>query len=155
MGLTGPAGPAGPQGPAGPPGAGGGAAGFTTQVGLPQSGPASIGAFFFTQLASLALPVGSYIVTAKVVLNNGSGDVGSVTCVFTQSGSGSLLDRADGSLADGTASDTLVLHTAVQVTGADDEHVRVACQRNSTGTATASYQQMTAIQLGSITTPGP
>jgi hypothetical protein len=78
-----------------------------------------------------------------------------VTCVFTQSGSGSLLDRADGSLAAGSSSDTLLLHTAVQVTGASDQHVRMACQRSSLGTATASYQQMTAIQLGSITTPGP
>jgi hypothetical protein len=106
-------------------------------------------------VASLALPAGSYVVTAKVVLNNDSGDAGGVTCVFTQSGSGSLLDRADGALAAGSGSDTLVLHTAVQVTGASDQHVRMACQRSSLGTATASYQQMTAIQVGSLTVPGP
>jgi hypothetical protein len=75
--------------------------------------------------------------------------------VFTQSGSGSLLDRADGALAAGSGSDTLVLHTAVQVTGASDQHVRMACQRSSLGTATAAYQQMTAIQVGSLIIPGP
>jgi hypothetical protein len=106
-------------------------------------------------VASLALPVGSYVVTAKVVLTNASAGVAGVTCVFTQSGTGSLLDRVDGSLADATGADTLVLHTAVQVIGVGDQHVRVACQRNSTGTATASFPQLTAIQLGSVTTPGP
>jgi len=154
VGPAGPAGPQGPAGPAGPPGTSGVAAAFTAQVGLPQTAAVNIAAFF-SQVASLALPAGSYVVTAKVVLNNTSGDAGGVTCVFTQSGTGSLLDRADGSLAAGNASDTLVLHTAVLVTGAGDEHVRVSCQRSITGTATASYQQMTAIQLGSITTPGP
>ena len=157
-GATGPAGPAGPRGPAGPqgpPGTSGSAAAFTEQVGLPQSSLPGIGAFVFTEVASLALPAGSYLVTAKVVLNNDSGDAGGVTCVFTQSGSGSLLDRADGALAAGSGSDTLVLHTAVQVTGASDQHVRMACQRSSLGTATAAYQQMTAIQVGSLIIPGP
>ena len=106
-------------------------------------------------MAGLALPVGSYVVTAKVVLTNANAGVAGVTCVFTQSGTGSLLDRADGSLADATGSDTLVLHTAVQVTGAGDEHVRMSCTRNSPGAANASFPQMTAIQLGSVTTPGP
>ena len=157
-GATGPAGPAGPRGPAGPqgpPGTSGSAAAFTEQVGLPQSSLPGIGAFVFSEVASLALPAGSYLVTAKVVLNNDSGDAGGVTCVFTQSGSGSLLDRADGALAAGSGSDTLVLHTAVQVTGASDQHVRMACQRSSLGTATAAYQQMTAIQVGSLIIPGP
>jgi len=124
-------------------------------VGLPSSSSFTLTGFVFTQVASLALPVGSYVVTAKVVLTNASAGVAAVTCVFTQSGSGSLLDWADGSLADATGSATLVLHTAVQVTGAGDEHVRVACQRNSEGLASASFPQMTAIQLGSVTTPGP
>lgn len=106
-------------------------------------------------MASLALPLGSYVVTAKVVLTNASGGAAGVTCVYTQSGTGSLLDRADGSLVDATGSDTLVLHTAVQVTGVGDEHVRVSCTRNSPGVANASYPQMTAIQVGSVATPGP
>jgi len=110
---------------------------------------------FFSQVASLALPAGSYVVTAKVVLTNGTAGVAGVTCVFTQSGSGALLDRADGSLADGSGSGTLVLHTAVLVTGASDQHVRVSCQRSSAGNASVTFQQMTAIQLGSIATPGP
>ncbi len=141
----------GPQGPAGTNGV---AAGFTAQVGIPTSSLPPIGAVF-SQVASLALPVGSYIVTAKVVLTNATAGVTGVTCVFTQSGTGSLLDRVDGSLADGNGSDTLVLHTAVQVTGASDEHVRMSCQRSTSGTANASFQQMTAIQLGSVTAPGP
>ena len=165
-GATGPAGPAGPPGPAGntgpagppgppgPPGTGGTGAGFTVQFGPPVTPPVTIGPVF-SQVASIALQVGAYVVTAKVVLTNGSAGVSGVTCVFTQSGTGSLLDRADGSLADSTGSATLVLHTAVQVTGAGDQHVRMACTRGSDGVATASYQQLTAIQLGSVTTPGP
>jgi len=109
----------------------------------------------FSQLASLALPPGSFIVTAKVVLTNATAGATGVTCVYTQSGTGSLLDRSDGSLPDGNGSDTLVLHTAVVVTGASDTHVRVSCQRSTTGTASVSFLQMTAIQLGSVATPGP
>ncbi|HEY1907834.1 MAG TPA: hypothetical protein VGG91_17430 [Myxococcaceae bacterium] len=110
---------------------------------------------FFTVVVSLALPPGSFLVTAKVVLTNATAGATGVTCVFTQSGSGSILDWSDGTLTDGNGSATLVLHTAAKVIGGSDAHVRVSCQRNSAGTATVTNQQITAIQLGSLATPGP
>ena len=153
-GATGPAGPAGPAGPQGPPGPTGLSSAFTAQFGLPNTPPLSVSAFF-TQLTSILLPVGSYVVTAKVVLANSTAGVTGVTCVLTQSGSGNLIDRADGSLADGTGADTLILHAAVQVAAAGGEHVRLSCETNPSGVAYATYQQLTAIQLGSLTAPGP
>jgi hypothetical protein len=71
-----------------------------------------------------------------VVLANNTTGVTGVTCVLTQSGSGNLLDRVDGSLADTNGADTLLLHAAAQVTAAGGEHVRLACQTNSSGART-------------------
>jgi len=156
-GATGAVGPAGPQGPTGPqglPGASGVSAGFTNQIGAPVVSFPVIGPSF-VPVTGLALPPGSYIVTAKVVMTNTAAGATSATCQLTQTGNGLLLDRSDGSLPDGNGSVTLVLHTAAVVTGAPDAHVRVACQRNTNGTASVTFQQMTAVQLGSVTTPGP
>jgi hypothetical protein len=129
-------------------------AGFTEQIGLPGTFVPNI-SNFFTVVMSLALPPGSFLVTGKVVLTNATAGATGVTCVLTQSGSGSLLDEADGTLTDGNGSATLVLHTAVKVIGGSDTHFRVSCQRSSAGSAAVTFQQMTAIQLGSIATPGP
>jgi hypothetical protein len=106
-------------------------------------------------VASLALPPGSFLVTAKVVLTNATVGTTGVTCVFTQSGTGSILDWSDGTLADGNGATTMVLHTAVRVIAAGDQHIRVACMRTLPGTATVTFQQISAIQLDSLTTPGP
>ena len=151
-GPAGPQGPAGPTGPQGPPGDGASAA-FTAQFGRPATPPLSVTALS-TQLTSVFVPTGAYLVTAKVVLTNASAGVTPVTCVLTQSGSGALLDQAEGALANGFGLDTLVLHAAVQVSAAGGEHVRVSCTTNG-GTAFATFQQLTAIQIGSLTAPGP
>ena len=160
-GATGPAGPAGPQGPTGPVGPAGpqGPPGdgistaFTAQFGLPNTPPLSV-PNFFTQLASIFVPKGSYLVTFKVVLTNSSAGPTGVTCLLQQSGSGALNDRLDGTLADGNGAATLVLHTAVQVGAAAGEHLRVNCQATG-GTAVATYQQLTAVQIGTLLAPGP
>ena len=151
-GPTGPQGPAGPTGPQGPPGDGASAA-FTAQFGLPATPPLSLSAVS-TQLSSVFVPTGAYLVTAKVVLTNASAGVNAVTCVLTQSGSAALLDQAQSALANGFGWDTLVLHAAVQVSAAGGEHVRASCTTNG-GTAFATFQQLTAIQIGSLTAPGP
>lgn len=162
IGLTGPAGPAGSQGPAGPTGPTGPqgppgdglSAAFTAQFGLPATPPLALGPTFKV-LTSVLVPVGAYVVTAKVLLTNASAGVTGVTCVLTESGTGSLIDWADSSLADSTGADTIVLHTALQVTAPGGAHVRLSCQLTSPGVAFAAYQQLTAIQIGSLTAPGP
>ncbi|HZJ54174.1 MAG TPA: hypothetical protein VFD38_08540 [Myxococcaceae bacterium] len=159
-GSTGPAGPAGPQGPIGltgpqgPPGPGGVAAAFTAQFGQPTTPPLNVGPSF-RLLTSVLVPVGAYVITAKVMLTNGTAGVAGVTCVLTESGAGTLLDWADGTLADGSGAATLVMHAALQVPWPGGAHVRLSCQRNSDGVAFAANQQLTAIQIASITAPGP
>ena len=108
-----------------------------------------------TPLTSIAVAAGSYIVTAKVILNNSGGGQTGVQCVLTQRGPGLLLDRAQGWLASTTAADTLTLHAAAQVTAAGGDHLELFCQVDSNGAAFANYPQLTAIQVGTITAPGP
>ena len=146
-GATGPAGPAGSQGPAGP------SAGFTAQFGL--SSTAVSVASTPTQVTSILVPVGSYIVTAKVVLANPSTGPTAVTCLLAQGSSGRTLDRSDGFLV-ATASGDLTLHAAVQVSVASDGQLRLSCIRFASTVVTASNSQLTAIQVGSLTAaPGP
>ena len=147
-GATGPAGPAGSQGPAGP------SAGFTAQFGLSSTAVSVVSTP--TQVTSILVPVGSYIVTAKVVLaNTSTTGPTAVTCLLAQGSSGRTIDRSDGFLV-ATASGDLTLHAAVQVSVASDGQLRLSCIRFASTVVTASNSQLTAIQVGSLTAaPGP
>jgi hypothetical protein len=108
-----------------------------------------------TQVASIRVPMGSYIVNAKVLLVNNSAAVAGATCILFQTNAGTVLDRAEGSLAGSAVTGTLTLHAATQVTGAGGDHVELLCQVSAGATVFASYPQLTAIQVGSLTAPGP
>ena len=105
-------------------------------------------------VTSVSAPVGSYIVTAKVELSNGSAGPSSVMCVLSSSGGGAFLDRSDVVLTDGGVA-ILTLHAAVNVSFFLGEHLRVACQVASPAVAFASNEQITAIQIQSLTVTGP
>ena len=147
-GATGPAGPAGSQGPAGP------SAGFTAQFGLSSTAVSVVSTP--TQVTSILVPVGSYIVTAKVVLaNTSTTGPTAVTCLLAQGSAGRTIDRSD-SFLEATASGDLTLHAAVQVIVASDGQLRLSCIRFASTVVTASNSQLTAIQVGSLTAaPGP
>jgi hypothetical protein len=126
---------------------------YSPQIGLTPSLPIQILASQ-TVVTSLSVPVGSYIVTAKVVLTNGSSGASSVMCQLTSTGSSSILDRADVVLPDSGAQ-TLTLHAAVNVTFFLGEHLRASCQVGSPAVAFATSEQLTAIQIQSLTVTGP
>ena len=105
-------------------------------------------------MTSLAVPVGSYIVTAKVALTNGSPGASSVMCQLTSSASSAILDRSDVVLADSGAQ-ILTLHAAVNITFVLGEHLRASCQVGSPAIAFATNEQLTAIQIQSLTVTGP
>jgi hypothetical protein len=159
IGFTGPAGldglpgPAGPTGPQGPPGPAGVSTAFTAQFDF-SSTVISISSSY-AQVTSILVPVGTYIVTAKVVLTNSSAGTTGVNCLLIQSGSGGIRDSADGWLADTSGSTTVVLHTALRIIGSTGEHIMVVCRRNSSGTAFANFQQLTATNITTLTVPGP
>ena len=153
IGFTGPAGADGLPGPTGPQGPAGVSTAFTAQFDF-SSNVISISSSY-AQLTSILVPVGTYIVTAKMVLTNSSAGATGVNCLLIQSGSGGIRDSADGWLADTSGSTTVVLHTALRITGPTGEHIQVVCRRNSPGTAFANYQQLTAISIATLTAPGP
>ena len=125
---------------------------FSPQIGLIPSSPIFI-APSFTVVKSLSVPVGSYIVTAKVELSNGSAGPSSVMCVLTSSGSSAQFDKSDLVLADSGVS-ILTLHAAVPVTFFLGETLRVACQVSSPAVAFATNEQLTAIQIQTLTATG-
>jgi hypothetical protein len=107
-------------------------------------------------VTSILVPVGSYIVTAKVVLaNTSTTGPTAVTCLLAQGSAGRTIDRSD-SFLEATASGDLTLHAAVQVIVASDGQLRLSCIRFASTVVTASNSQLTAIQVGSLTAaPGP
>jgi hypothetical protein len=155
IGLTGPAGPPGADGatgPAGPPGPQGPSAAFTAQFGLSTT-PISLGSIP-TEVTSIVVPLGWYVVTAKVVLTNTSTATTAVTCLLAQGSSGQTIDRTDGFL-DANVSGDLTLHAAVQVSAASNGQLRISCIRFSSGVVTAADTQLTAIQVGSLAVASP
>ena len=64
------------------------------------------------------------------------------------------MDISEVTLADQSGEATLILHAATQLTAAGT-HVKLSCQADAPGTASATFWQLTAIQVGSITLPGP
>lgn len=158
-GQTGPAGPAGPQGvpgPAGPPGpAGTGATvAFTAQFGLRGGNPIFLGPTY-TEVSSVLVPPGFYLVTAKVVLTNANTVVTLSRCELARSGTITALDISETTLAETTGEATVALHAATQVTASAGEHLKLFCQSDYPGQATATYSQLTALQIGTLTAPGP
>jgi len=158
QGLQGPPGPPGPQGPPGPAG-GGVSLAFTATYGLPLVQPPPV---FVSQgyvdVVSILVPPGWYIITGKVVLTNATIGLGPTLarCLLQRQVSTINLDIAEGSLADATNGEaTLTVHAATQITNVPGEHVKISCQADYPGTATVTYPQLTAIQLGDIQTPGP
>jgi hypothetical protein len=154
IGLTGPAGPVGPTGPTGaqgPPGPNGTTA-FAVSRGLSGGAPVAL-AQGFVDVASIFVPGGSYLVTSKVVLTNTNLVVPSLArCILTRSGS--LIDLSEVTLAEGAGEATMSLHAATPI-GVNGEHVKLSCQTDSPGTASATFSQLTALQLGTLTLPGP
>jgi hypothetical protein len=107
----------------------------------------------YADVASILVPGGWYLITSKVVLLNTNIAVPSLArCILTHSGS--LLDVSEVTLADQSGKATLTLQGATLLVSAG-EHVKLSCQADVPGTATASLSQLTAIQVGSITAPGP
>ena len=156
-GATGPAGPqgspgaTGPAGPPGPPGGQGPSAGFTAQFGLSTT-PVTV---TNTSVTSLFVPLGSYIVSSKVVLTNNSATPTNVACFLAQGTSGRTVDRSD-SFLDASVSVELTLHAAVQVNVAGDGQLWLNCTRFASAIVTAANSQLTAIQVGTLTaSPGP
>ena len=156
-GATGPAGPqgsagaTGPAGPPGPPGSQGPSAGFTAQFGLSTT-PVTV---TNTSVTSLFVPLGSYIVSSKVVLSNNSATPTNVACFLAQGTSGRTVDRSD-SFLDASVSVELTLHAAVQVNVAGDGQLWLNCTRFASAIVTAANSQLTAIQVGTLTaSPGP
>ena len=156
-GATGPAGPqgsagaTGPAGPPGPPGSQGPSAGFTAQFGLSTT-PVTV---TNTSVTSLFVPLGSYIVSSKVVLTNNSATPTNVACFLAQGTSGRTVDRSD-SFLDASVSVELTLHAAVQVNVAGDGQLWLNCTRFASAIVTAANSQLTAIQVGTLTaSPGP
>jgi hypothetical protein len=104
-------------------------------------------------LASISVPGGWYVITTKVVLTNTNIAVPSVArCVLGNNGA--LLDLSEVTLADQSGKATLTLHAATQVT-AGGAHLKLSCQTDAPGTASATFPQLTAIQLLSVTLPAP
>ena len=107
----------------------------------------------FADVASIFVPGGQYLITAKVVLLNTNIAVPSLArCILTRNGS--LLDISEATLADQSGKATLTLHAATLLVP-PGEHVRLSCQADVPGTASATFSQLTAIQVGSLTAPGP
>ena len=151
IGPPGPTGATGPAGPAGPPGSGSATA-FTAEFGTSGFPPVFLGQTF-ADVESILVPGGWYVITSKVVLVNASIGLPSLArCVLTRSGS--QLDISEVTLADQSGKATLILHGATQVV-AGGEHVKLSCQADAPGTASASLAQLTAIQVGALIQPGP
>ncbi|HVP59098.1 MAG TPA: hypothetical protein VMT11_00910 [Myxococcaceae bacterium] len=108
----------------------------------------------YADVARILVPPGWYLITAKVILANTTVALPSLTrCVLTRDGS--LLDLSEGTLLDTSGKATLTLHAAAQLTGTPGEHVALSCQADYPGTANATDGQLTAIQVSTITAPGP
>jgi len=152
-GTSGPAGPPGPVGPPGPAGSGGVSV-YTLTVGGPSSTPVFVGPFF-TDVGSIFVPTGSYLITAKVVLTNATTVQTLSRCQLSRSGAITVLDISEVTLADTTGEATLAVHAVTQLTTTPGEHVKLSCQADYPGQASAIYPQLTATQVTGISTPGP
>ena len=109
----------------------------------------------FTDVASILVPGGSWLITSKVVLTNVNPNLtlpSLARCILTKSGS--QLDVSEVALAATTGKATLTLHAATQLVAAG-EHVKLSCQTDNPGLASATNWRLTAMQVGSITLPGP
>jgi hypothetical protein len=133
VGLNGPKGDPGVQGPAGPAGVGG------------ARGP-SDGRFFssgsdvlaFVQdtdqtVASLNLPAGNWVITAKVVANNNDASVGQYGCMLLLDGTeiDSLYDLLELDLGGTSTTDRSVATLTAAGTLAADSTADVVCRTNS------------------------
>jgi hypothetical protein len=125
---------------------------YTSNLGPSSFAPVSLGQTF-AELTSIFVPGGWYLITSKVVLTNTNIAIPSLArCTVTRSGS--LLDISEVTVAEQSGKATLTLHAATLV-GAAGEHLKLNCQTDAPGTATATLWQLTAIQVSNVTLPGP
>jgi len=99
---------------------------------------------------STFVPPGWFLVTAKVLLTSGTSGAMLTRCVLALT-SGPSLDLGEVTLADTGAEATMTLHAAAQIGSVGGDHITVSCQAGfSGGAAFASYPQLTAIQVSSV-----
>jgi len=90
-------------------------------------------------------------VTGKAVLTSGTAGSTLTRCVLSRDSIPTGLDLSELTLSGNGAEGTLVLHAGAQIPSAGGEHVTLSCQVVSQGGgASASYPQLTAIEVGNI-----
>ena len=137
-GATGPQGPAGATGATGPQGlTGPGAEGYADQTAT----AVSIGTSDVT-LATLSLPAGSYLLTAKASLIRTSGS-GTTTCTLYNGAT--VLDQLQNQSS--SSGEVNVLHTALTL--ANTSSVTFAC-RASSGASSGSRRILSAYKLATL-----
>lgn len=147
-GLQGPAGPRGPRGATGARGLQGpkgdpGPIGPSSATSAHAVGPIPVGTTR-TVITSLYLLPGSYVITAKAVLDNGTATVNSAACYLH---GGIDLDEA-ATETDSTAGESTVsLLAPLTTTGST---IDVECASDVTGT-NATLTRLIAIKVGSVT----
>lgn len=137
-GSPGPPGPAGSPGPAGPPGP---SNGFV----FSKAGAVGVGSSSAT-IASLSLPAGNYLVSAKAVLLSAGPKGTTVTCKLV---AGAATDQASTRLGDGTdvnQTQALIAPAALSAAGS----ATLSCS-TSGGTAEASQIAVAAVQVATLT----
>jgi hypothetical protein len=147
-GLRGPVGPQGPKGAAGARGLTGpkgdpGPVGPSSATAAHATGPVGIGTTR-TLLTSLYLLPGSYVITAKAVIDNGIASGNFVTCYLRD---GADVDQAATEADTSAAESTVSLVAPLTTTGST---VDIECSSDLTGTS-ASHTRLVAIKVGSVT----
>ena len=152
----------GPTGPAGSPGAQGaaGAAGAQGIQGIPgpthvysvQGASTSFGAFPGATVATLSLPVGSYVVSAKLYIR--AEDVGSyvwlANCTLSD-GADSDFSQAEGQPTGGNDGDAPMTLTFVHTASSPDTATLSCYQQGTSGVSTsADSPVITAIRVGAV-----
>ena len=140
--ITGPQGPAGPQGPEGE----GSSSAYTTSIDNVNLGPS------FVAVASLSVPVGSYVTEATIALENRSGTMTApILCSFGDTTYVMALQPFIGGV--NISAGTLSLHSAVTL--AAPGSIELECLNNTgqqTSTATIRAARLSAIKVGTLTT---
>lgn len=147
-GLRGPVGPQGPKGAAGARGLTGpkgdpGPVGPSSATAAHANGPVGIGTTR-TLLTSLYLLPGSYVITAKAVIDNEVASGNFVTCYLHD---GVDLDRAATEADTSAAESTVSLLAPLATSGST---VDLECSSDLTGTS-ATFARLVAIKVGSVT----
>ncbi len=152
VGPTGPQGPAGPQGPQGPPGPQGPTGpseATTTSMANPTVMVGSPTQSLVTLLTNLAS--GNYVIIATAGLTNTASSALVVDCGIVGDRNTPLSESQVSLNAAGSAGDTatIALSAAAPVTGGA---ISLQCLPNNTGSININNANLTAIQVGSVTT---